>query len=370
MSLPSCPFDPAPISMCPSETEEAASDHEDDLEDDPDDLDDQDEADDQDNQEEEEEEEEECTCGEGPLASCWKCVPSTSAASTASAAVATAVTDPEFGDSSTVPRSSSKISTHIPVAVVAAVVAGENIDEIVQDHDNFGTDENEDSLDSLALASGSVSISLYRPDSEDSIEDESSLFGGAKRKNLDETDRVSDSEPIVKKKKKTSQGSSNCFELHWNNDKELQRQEKSSQNETSKSTTTTRPTVAELQQQLLQHQHQQQQQQQQQVFMAGDHNLEHEVCSPQPAAPVNCSTPTCSKAFLEDEESEQLPPPSAAVVSWIETFSRWSHGDKIVAIDQLISACHPTQVRHMMTVIEPQFQRDFISLLPKEVMFI
>ena len=38
-----------------------------------------------------------------------------------------------------------------------------------------------------------------------------------------------------------------------------------------------------------------------------------------------------------------------------------------VAIDQLIGRCHPTQVRHMMSVIEPQFQRDFISLLPKEL---
>lgn len=27
----------------------------------------------------------------------------------------------------------------------------------------------------------------------------------------------------------------------------------------------------------------------------------------------------------------------------------------------------PTQVRHIMQVIEPQFQRDFISLLPKEL---
>ena len=79
MSLPSCPFDPPPVSMCPSETEEAASeDHEDDL-DDQDDLDEQDEVDEQDNQEEDEEE---CTCGgEGPAATCWKCVPSTSAAS-------------------------------------------------------------------------------------------------------------------------------------------------------------------------------------------------------------------------------------------------------------------------------------------------
>ena len=38
-----------------------------------------------------------------------------------------------------------------------------------------------------------------------------------------------------------------------------------------------------------------------------------------------------------------------------------------MALDELITYCEPTQVRHMMQVIEPQFQRDFISLLPKEV---
>lgn len=38
-----------------------------------------------------------------------------------------------------------------------------------------------------------------------------------------------------------------------------------------------------------------------------------------------------------------------------------------MAVDLLIEHCEPTQVRHMMKVIEPQFQRDFISLLPKEL---
>jgi hypothetical protein len=38
-----------------------------------------------------------------------------------------------------------------------------------------------------------------------------------------------------------------------------------------------------------------------------------------------------------------------------------------MALDDLIALCEPSQVRHMMHVIEPQFQRDFISLLPKEV---
>lgn len=38
-----------------------------------------------------------------------------------------------------------------------------------------------------------------------------------------------------------------------------------------------------------------------------------------------------------------------------------------MAINELIARCEPTQVRHMMQVIEPQFQRDFISLLPREL---
>nr|CAD7262741.1 unnamed protein product [Timema shepardi] len=46
---------------------------------------------------------------------------------------------------------------------------------------------------------------------------------------------------------------------------------------------------------------------------------------------------------------------------------RWSNAERLLAIDQLIDTCEPTQVRHMMQVIEPQFQRDFISLLPKEL---
>ncbi|KAG7254369.1 hypothetical protein CRUP_025650, partial [Coryphaenoides rupestris] len=44
----------------------------------------------------------------------------------------------------------------------------------------------------------------------------------------------------------------------------------------------------------------------------------------------------------------------------------WSGPEKLLALDELIDSCEPTQVKHMMQVIEPQFQRDFISLLPKE----
>ncbi|XP_037904407.1 F-box/WD repeat-containing protein 7 isoform X2 [Hermetia illucens] len=59
------------------------------------------------------------------------------------------------------------------------------------------------------------------------------------------------------------------------------------------------------------------------------------------------------------------PPPE--LENWIKQFQRWSHVERLVAVDKLIAHCEPTQVRHMMKVIEPQFQRDFISLLPKEL---
>jgi len=45
----------------------------------------------------------------------------------------------------------------------------------------------------------------------------------------------------------------------------------------------------------------------------------------------------------------------------------WSHAERLLALDELVDLCDATQVRHVMQVIEPQFQRDFICLLPKEV---
>lgn len=59
------------------------------------------------------------------------------------------------------------------------------------------------------------------------------------------------------------------------------------------------------------------------------------------------------------------PPPEMS--DWLAQFTTWSNAERIMAINELIARCEPTQVRHMMQVIEPQFQRDFISLLPKEL---
>jgi len=73
-------------------------------------------------------------------------------------------------------------------------------------------------------------------------------------------------------------------------------------------------------------------------------------------------SPGFGRNLIPDREN---PPPE--ILSWVSTFSGWSNAARLAAINQLINACEPQQVRHMMQVIEPQFQRDFISLLPKEL---
>uniref|UniRef100_A0A8C7P725 F-box/WD repeat-containing protein 7 n=1 Tax=Oncorhynchus mykiss TaxID=8022 RepID=A0A8C7P725_ONCMY len=60
-------------------------------------------------------------------------------------------------------------------------------------------------------------------------------------------------------------------------------------------------------------------------------------------------------------------PSPTGLQEWLRTFQSWSGPEKLMALDELIDSCEPTHVKHMMQVIEPQFQRDFISLLPKEL---
>ncbi|XP_042154474.1 F-box/WD repeat-containing protein 7-like isoform X2 [Oncorhynchus tshawytscha] len=61
-------------------------------------------------------------------------------------------------------------------------------------------------------------------------------------------------------------------------------------------------------------------------------------------------------------------PPPSGLQDWLHTFQAWSAPERLLALDELIDTCESNQVKHMMQVIEPQFQRDFISLLPKEVL--
>lgn len=55
--------------------------------------------------------------------------------------------------------------------------------------------------------------------------------------------------------------------------------------------------------------------------------------------------------------------------TWISMFKNWSHNERISAFDSLVTneICDIQQLRHLLSIIEPQLQRDFISLLPKEL---
>lgn len=59
--------------------------------------------------------------------------------------------------------------------------------------------------------------------------------------------------------------------------------------------------------------------------------------------------------------------PPAGLEEWLHTFQQWTAEERKYALDEIIENCEPTVVRHIMGTIEPRFQRDFISLLPREL---
>ncbi|XP_033371499.1 F-box/WD repeat-containing protein 7 isoform X4 [Parus major] len=97
------------------------------------------------------------------------------------------------------------------------------------------------------------------------------------------------------------------------------------------------------------------------------------TCAPRTLGPCTPS-PTTTFGDLRNAKVGQArrrripsvaPPPE--LQDWLRTFQRWSGPEKLLALDELIDRCEPAQIKYMMQVIEPQFQRDFISLLPKEL---
>ncbi|XP_050076109.1 F-box/WD repeat-containing protein 7 [Anopheles maculipalpis] len=88
-------------------------------------------------------------------------------------------------------------------------------------------------------------------------------------------------------------------------------------------------------------------------------------------SPMNITTTPTSSTLGERKTPRTIIPtkdnPPPELNEWLMQFQRWTHVERLLAVDRLIEHCEPTQVRHMMKVIEPQFQRDFISLLPKEL---
>ncbi|XP_065110762.1 F-box/WD repeat-containing protein 7 isoform X2 [Paramisgurnus dabryanus] len=88
---------------------------------------------------------------------------------------------------------------------------------------------------------------------------------------------------------------------------------------------------------------------------------------PHPATPTTFGVLRAANGQGQQRRRITSIQPPAGLQEWLRTFQSWSGPEKLLALDELIDSCEPTQVKHMMQVIEPQFQRDFISLLPKEL---
>ena len=78
----------------------------------------------------------------------------------------------------------------------------------------------------------------------------------------------------------------------------------------------------------------------------------------------SCAVPSCTvRRRLNSQASE----PPGDMQMWLDQFMKWSGEERLYALDALIYKCDMSIVRHIMAKIEPHFQRDFISLLPKEL---
>ena len=81
--------------------------------------------------------------------------------------------------------------------------------------------------------------------------------------------------------------------------------------------------------------------------------------------------PTPSCAMPGDTVRRRLPScmtvPPANLDTWLQIFRDWTNEERTSALNALVDVCDMSLVRHLMAKIEPQFQRDFISLLPKEL---
>lgn len=64
--------------------------------------------------------------------------------------------------------------------------------------------------------------------------------------------------------------------------------------------------------------------------------------------------------------SKERPPPH--VQAWLQEIATWPKAEQNLGLERLLATiCDAHQLRLVRQLIEPHFQRDFISLLPKEV---
>lgn len=82
---------------------------------------------------------------------------------------------------------------------------------------------------------------------------------------------------------------------------------------------------------------------------------------------IKTATPMMSPVESRCRHMSFCSRPPAGLEEWLHTFQQWTAEERKYALDEIIEHCEPTVVRHIMGTIEPRFQRDFISLLPREL---
>lgn len=100
-------------------------------------------------------------------------------------------------------------------------------------------------------------------------------------------------------------------------------------------------------------------------------------------APDDLPSPDGSFSTSRKEEGDEksagcdtLPDPlltdfakPADLAQWLSMFQLWTNTERMSALESLVTngTCDGQQIRFLLSLIEPQLQRDFVSLLPKEL---
>lgn len=84
---------------------------------------------------------------------------------------------------------------------------------------------------------------------------------------------------------------------------------------------------------------------------------------------IDSSNSCSNQEYAEINLTKKTPQQQQQLNEWLLTFSLWSHNERTTALDSLMKSgiCDNSQFRHLLSLIEPMLQRDFISFLPKEL---
>ncbi len=272
-----------------------------------------------------------------------------------------------------VPCAAARAATIDRWAAAATAAANsssyENIDEIVQDHDNFGTDENEDSLDCSDLSGNENSNSLSLGASLSSAPSEGlELSLGPAGNTLDEemevyslAPPVASNEPLELQPQQPQQQLQphNTISVEGNSvapsdgsgvlptKRRCQSPLKSTSvvdDDSGLSKVKKKKSAREEDEVNRQHLEQE---------------VEEEAAAAEMPLPVPISLSGEKGPAASDEESTP-----ANLAEWLNVFNRWNHGERLAALDHLIGRCQASQVgehTHVQDMIVQYHSANLVS---------